>query len=370
MKRLGFGLMRLPLLDRDDSSGIDQDLVNKMVDHYLAHGFTYFDTAYVYHMGKSESAAKKALVDRYPRHAFTITDKSPTWLIKSPSDYEKIFQEQLERCGIEYFDYYLLHNIGIKNYTRTLQYDGFAFMKKIKEEGRARHIGFSYHDKPELLDRILAQHSEMEYVQLQINYADWEDEGVQSRKCYETARKYGKPVIVMEPIKGGSLANVPQQAEELFKAARPDMSVASWAVRFSASLEGVCMVLSGMSNFEQLVDNVSYMDSFVPLSREERETINAASAIITDNTAIPCTSCSYCVDACPRHIPIPQYFALYNNQHQFGRLPNHLAYYTNLTQGSGKASDCCACKQCEAHCPQRIDIAEQMKEVARVFEPR
>ncbi|MDR2054434.1 MAG: aldo/keto reductase [Desulfovibrio sp.] len=370
MKKLGFGLMRLPLTDSGDNGSIDQKIVDKMVDYYLEYGFAYFDTAYVYHAGMSEISARKAVVERYRRDKFSITDKMPTWLVTSASDYEKIFTEQLARCGVEYFDYYLLHNIGIKRYTDTRQSGGFEFMRKIREEGRAGHVGFSYHDKAELLDRILTEHPEMEYVQLQINYMDWENEAIQSRKCYETARKHGKPVIVMEPVKGGSLAGVPQEADKLFRMSRPGMSAVSWAIRFAASLEGVFMVLSGMSDFEQVADNVSYMCDFVPLSDKERETINKVAAIIDGNMAIPCTSCGYCFDGCPRRIPIPQYFALYNNQKQFGLLPNQMAYYMNLTQEHGTASDCCECGQCEEHCPQHIDIAEQMKEVAGVFDSR
>jgi predicted aldo/keto reductase-like oxidoreductase len=339
-----------------------------MVDYYLEYGFTYFDTAYIYHMGISEHAIRKALVEKYARDKFTITDKMPTWIVKSTSDYEKIFNEQLDRCGVKYFDYYLLHNLGVKHYADTLKYGGFEFMRKVRAEGRAKHIGFSFHDKSELLDRILAGHPEMEYVQLQINYMDWENEGIQSRKCYETALKYGKPVIVMEPVKGGSLAKVPQEAEKMFKAAQPDLSAASWAVRFAASPEGVFVVLSGMSTFEQVVDNVSYMAEFIPLNNKERKILDRVSEIISAGTAIPCTSCAYCVDGCPQHIAIPQYFALYNNQKQFGLFPNIVHYYTNLTQDYGKASSCSECRQCEEHCPQHIGIVEQMKEVAKVFE--
>jgi predicted aldo/keto reductase-like oxidoreductase len=368
MKKLGFGLMRLPLLDSGDNTGVNQELLNKMVDYYMKYGFTYFDTAYIYHLGRSEYAAGKALTERYARDKFTITDKMPTWLVKSNDDYEKIFSEQLDRCGIEYFDYYLLHNLGVKSYADTLNCGGFEFMKKVRSDGRAGHIGFSFHDKPELLDRILVEHPEMEYVQLQINYMDWENEGIQSRRCYETARKHAKPVIVLEPVKGGSLADVPREAETMFKAAHPGMSAASWAVRFAASLEGVFMVLSGMSTLEQVVDNVSYMDNFVPLSEEERKIVDSVSAIISRATAIPCTSCLYCVDGCPQHIPIPQYFALYNNQEQFGLLPNITVYYTNLTHEYGKASSCSECGQCEEHCPQHIGIVKLMKEVAGVFE--
>lgn len=368
MKKLGFGLMRLPVTEAENPKSINQELVNKMVDYYLEKGFTYFDTGYPYHRGMSEVAARRAIVERYPREAFTLTDKMPTFFVKCNADYQKFFDEQLERCGVEYFDYYLLHNLGVKNYADTLKYDGFTFMKKLKAEGKAKHIGLSYHDNAELLDRILTEHPEMECVQLQINYIDWDNESIESRKCYEVAIKHNKPVIVMEPVKGGSLAVVPEEVDKLFKASHPDLSATSWAIRFAASLENVFMVLSGMSNFAQLVDNISYMQDMVPLNDEEREIINQATAIINSTIAIPCTACEYCVEGCPKKIPIPKYFSLYNNQNQFELTPAHMAYYMNLTQDFGKASDCIDCKQCEQHCPQHIDVVDQLKKVAKVFD--
>ncbi len=368
MKKLGFGMMRLPVTEEGNPQSIDQNSVNAMVDTYMAKGFTYFDTAYPYHQGESEVAVRKAVVERYPREAFVLADKMPTFFVTKNEDYQRIFDEQLERCGVEYFDYYLLHNLGVKFYNDTLQCGGFEFMQKLKAEGKAKHIGFSFHDKAELLDKILTDHPEMEFVQLQINYIDWENQGIESRRCYETAMKHNKPVIVMEPIKGGSLAVVPEAAEKLFKAKNPDMSAASWAVRFAASLDNVLVVLSGMGSMEQMVDNTSYMDPLVPLSAEENAVIAEVTDIINSNTAIPCTACQYCVDGCPQNIPIPQYFSLYNNQYQFGKTAAHMVYYMNLTQDYGKASDCINCGQCEEHCPQHIDIIDKLGEVAKTLE--
>ena len=358
--------MRLPVTEEADPQSINQELLNRMVDYFLEKGFTYFDTAYPYHQGSSEVAAKKALVERYPRESFILADKMPTFFVTCTADYQKFFNEQLERCGVDYFDYYLLHNLGVKSYADTLEHGGFEFMQKVKAEGKAKHIGFSFHDKADLLDKILTDHPEMEFVQLQINYADWDNEGIQSHKCYEVAVKHNKPVIVMEPIKGGSLTNVPEDVDKLFKAQHPDMSAASWAVRFAASLENVFMVLSGMSMLEQVVDNTSYMQNMVPLSDTEKDVIKKATKMIRGSVAVPCTACQYCVDGCPKRIPIPKYFSLYNDQAQFGMLPAAV-YYSNLIQDFGKASDCIGCKQCEEHCPQHIAIVEQLKKVAEVF---
>ena len=368
MDKLGFGMMRLPLAEAENLQSIEQELVNTMVDYFLAKGFTYFDTAYPYHQGMSEVAARKALVERHPREAFTLADKMPTFSVTCTADYQRIFDEQLEKCGVDYFDYYLLHTLGTRLYASTLEHGGFEFMKKVKAEGKARHIGFSFHDKAELLDRILTEHPEMEFVQLQINYLDWDNESIQSRQCYEVAVKHNKPVIVMEPVKGGSLARVPEEADKLLKACHPDMSAASWAVRFAASLENVFLVLSGMSTLEQVVDNTSYMQNMAPLTQAERDIIRQEVEIISSSVAIACTACQYCVDGCPQRIPIPKYFSLYNDQKQFGFTGGHALYYANLAQDFGRASDCIGCKQCEEHCPQHLDIVQQLKSVAKVFD--
>lgn len=368
MQKLGLGLMRLPITEEGNPKSIDQTLVNKMVDYFLEKGFTYFDTAFPYHKGMSEVAAKKALVERYPRDSFVLADKMPTFLVTCSDDYQTLFDKQLQRCGVSYFDYYLLHTLGEKNYANTLQHGGFDFMKKLKAEGKAKHIGFSFHDKAELLDEILTQHPEMEFVQLQINYVDLDDAMIQSRKCHAVAVKHQKPIIVMEPVKGGALDKVPEAADQLLKRCHPDWSPASWAIRFAASLDNVFMVLSGMGSFEQMVDNTGYMQNFEPLNAAEIQILEQVAEIIKNNIAIPCTACQYCVDGCPSNIPIPKYFALFNNQHQFGLVPSYRTYYMNMIQTYGKAADCIGCGQCEQHCPQHIEIIEQLKEVSRIFD--
>ena len=371
MKKLGFGLMRLPLTNAEDPKSIDLEQLKQMTDEFLAGGFTYFDTAYMYHDFQSEIAIREALVRRYPRSAFTLTSKLPTMFLKKEEDMERIFCEQLEKCGVEYFDYYLLHSLNAAHYEIAERLGGFAFLQKKKMEGRIKKLGFSYHDNAELLDQILTDHPETEVVQLQINYLDWDDQSVQSGKCYETARKHGKEIIVMEPVKGGTLARLPEQAEQLLKDYAPERSPASWAIRFAASLDGVLTVLSGMSNFEQLRDNMSYMKAFVPLKEDEKTVLRKVVSAIRSAISIPCTGCNYCTVGCPQHIRIPEYFTLYNAEK---RAPSKIISlqqeYENHTQNAGKASDCIACGQCERQCPQHIAIIRHLKEIAAIFESK
>ncbi len=366
-KKLGFGLMRLPMLDGET---VDIETTSQMVDEFLARGFTYFDTAWMYCNFKSEEATKEALVKRHPRDSYTLATKLHAGFIKTKEDRDKVFNEQLRKTGVDYFDYYLLHDVGEDHYRIYNELDCFNWIMDKKEKGLVKKIGFSFHDNAELLDRVLTEHPEMEFVQLQINYLDWDSVGVQSRKCYEVATKHGVPVIVMEPVKGGTLAKVPSTVEDLFKNYAPDMSVPSWAIRFAASLDNVFMVLSGMSDMAQLKDNTDYMADLKPLTDEEKEIIKKAVEILNSNIAVPCTGCAYCVDGCPMKINIPKCFSLLNADLQEikekGWTPQG-EYYDRMTQTSGKASDCIACGQCEGMCPQHLPIIEDLKMVVKHF---
>ena len=370
MKKLGFGLMRLPMLEKDGKSEIDIEQMKEMVDSFIEHGFTYFDTAWMYCIFASERAVKEALISRHKRDTFTLATKLHAGFVQCEEDRDRIFGEQREKTGADFFDYYLLHAIGRESYEKYEKFHCFEWLSEKKKQGLVKHIGFSFHDTADLLDRILTEHPEAEFVQLQINYLDWESEGVQSRKCYEVARKHGKPVIVMEPVKGGTLAKLPPQAEKLMKEENPDLSIPSWAIRFAAGLPGVMTVLSGMSNPEQLSDNLSYMEDFKPLSDTESAIIDKVVTIINSGNSIPCTACSYCTDGCPVKIPIPQYFSLYNAdiiENKEGWTAQ-MEYYDNLTKTSGKASECIECGQCEGMCPQKLNIRSYLKQVAERFE--
>jgi predicted aldo/keto reductase-like oxidoreductase len=370
-KKLGFGCMRLPVTDASDMTSIDMEQMCTMVDTFLEKGFTYFDTAYMYHDFKSEVFLKEALVDRHPRETYTVATKLPTMMLKNQEDLERIFNEQLEKTGLEYFDYYLLHNLNVVNYKTAVKLDAYSFIKEKKTAGKIKHIGFSYHDSAELLDEILTAYPDIEFVQLQINYMDWENESIQSRKCYEVAVKHQKPVIVMEPVKGGTLANVPEEVSALFKSENAEASVASWAIRYAASLDNVKIVLSGMSNMDQLQDNMAQTIDFKPLDSKEISVVKKAVELLNNAITVPCTACLYCVEGCPKNIAIPNYFALYNAVKYGGRASDfkiESLYYANLTKEHGKASDCIACGKCEVSCPQHIEIIKHLGDVAATFE--
>ena len=365
--------MRLPLADQTNPAAVDIEQVKKMVDLFMEKGFTYFDTAWLYHNFASERVAKTVLVDRYPRESFSLATKLHAGFFSSFEDRDRVFDEQLEKTGAGYFDYYLIHGIESAMLKKYEQFDCFNWLLEKKARGLVRHAGLSYHDSAELLDEILTKHPEMEFVQLQINYLDWESEWIQSRACYEVAVRHGKPVIVMEPVKGGTLAQVPEEAERLLRDCDPKLSVASWAIRFAASLPNVMVVLSGMSDLAQMEDNLSYMDDFIPLTEKEKAVCFQAADVIRRQTAVPCTGCSYCTGGCPKNIAIPQYFSLYNEDMREPNLAEKgwsatFASYDILAGKSGRAKDCVACGQCEGVCPQHLPIVETLKAVSAHFD--
>lgn len=366
MNKLGFGFLRLPRLDPADENSVDIEQTKVLVDRFVALGGRYFDTAYTYMNGGSEAAIRKAVVERYPREAYELADKLPSWKLKSREDCERYFKEELERCGVTYFDVFLLHGLDKDNYRLCEELGAFEYIKRLKSEGKARKIGFSYHDNPVLLNEILTKHPELDCVQLQINYLDWDSVSIQAARCYETAVRHGKRVIVMEPVKGGNLAALPEQAEAELKKIAPQESMASWAIRFAQSLEQVDVVLSGMNTVEQIDDNIRDM---VPLDADERAALSRAAEIIRAATAIPCTGCSYCTSGCPKRIAIPDYFALYND---YARSPKELwkmTYaYSDIAQLRGRASECIGCGACEKACPQKLPIIENLRKVKKVFE--
>lgn len=366
MPKLGFGLMRLPRLA--DGTTIDVEQCEAMTDAFLDAGMRYFDTAYVYE--GSEEAAKRFLVSRHPRESFLLADKinASPWTAKSAEEAKRELATSLERTGAGYFDFYLLHALSSRNVDYYEDYGIWDFVAKAKEQGLVRHVGFSFHDRPDVLDKILTSHPEAEFVQLQLTYGDWESPSVCSRENYEVAVAHGKPVIVMEPVKGGLLANPPQQVQDILRAANPSASIASWAVRFVASLENVMVVLSGMSNVAQMEDNLSYMREFAPLSAAERDAVARASRALAAVEQVPCTGCHYCTGGCPQKIDIPSVFSAYNCYLVYGDLAGAKRNYQSAVSKRGKASDCVRCLQCESACPQGIQITSWLEKAAAVLE--
>ena len=363
--KLGFGLMRLPQLE---DGAIDVEQTKEMVDLFLEAGFTYFDTAWAY--AGSEDAIRQALVERYPRDKFTLATKNAAWInCKTREEAIAQFETSLKQTGAGYFDFYLLHNLG-ENRTRYFDdFDLWSWALEMKDKGLIKHLGFSFHSTPEELDEILTKHPEMEFVQLQINYADWENPAIQSRGVYEMARKHGKPVIIMEPVKGGMLANPPAPVEEVFKAADPNASCASWAIKFAADLEGVITVLSGMSNVAQMQDNLSYMRDFKGLTDADRATLDKAREELAKIPLIPCTTCNYCAKVCPMEIGISGSFTAMNYLTLYGDMAaaKHQEDWLVAGHGRKKAAECIQCGACEEACPQHIAIRDTLVKVAEVL---
>lgn len=362
INKLGFGFLRLPKKEEE----FDWDTICKMVDIYMEKGGTFFDTCYTYLNGMSEYGIRKCVVERKNRQSFQLCEKLPGYLFKSYEDCQKYFDEELTRCGVEYFDILMLHWLNDKNYAIAQKYDEFHFLEEKKKEQKAKCIGFSYHGDATLLNEILTAHPEVDVVLLQLNYLDWESEGIQSRKCYETCLKHNKKVIVMEPVKGGTLANIPKEAEVKLRVLHPNWSPADWALRFVQSLEGVEICLSGMNTVEQMEENIK---PFEPLNEEEIALLKEVAEIIKGQTAIGCTACGYCLTHCPKHILIPQYIKLYN---EITRYPiddwKIIPTYKQMTLSASKASACIGCKACEKYCPQKLTIAKHMKDIAEKFE--
>lgn len=360
-KTLGFGCMRPPMIGNE----VDYEQFSKMVDAFLENGFNYFDTAHGYVEERSELVLKKCLTSRYPRDKYVLANKLSDGYFNSEEEIRPLFEKQLECCGVDYFDFYLMHGLNRDYARKFIGMRGYETMLELKKEGKIRHVGFSFHDNAEVLEQILKDFPEVEFVQLQFNYLDYDDSGVQGRACYEVCRKYGKPVIVMEPVKGGGLVDLPENAKAVLENLGGG-SPASYAIRYAAGFDGVMMVLSGMSNMEQMTDNISFMKDFVPLSQKEHAAIDEVCKILLARDIIPCTSCKYCVSGCVKKISIPDLFACLNAKKQ--RQEQDADLYSTHTKDGGKASECIECGKCEAACPQHLEIRRLLKEVAAQFE--
>ena len=367
--KFGFGCMRLPLTDKNDPTSINQDLFNEMVDIYMEKGYDYFDTSYAYHNGMSEVAIRKAVVERYPRESFRICDNMPTWALTCEEYNEKFVNEMLERLGIDYFDVFFIHNINGPWVKNAINANTFEYVKKMKENGVAKQIGFSFHDKSDLLEEVLDKYGEMfDIVQLELNYLDWEDPSIEAHKCYDLCVKHGLDVYVMEPLKGGVIVNPNDEIKNDFKEFNPDKSIASFAIRFCASLENVKIVLSGMSKMEDLIDNCDTYENFEVLSDEEHSFLEKMAQKLADNVAVPCSECGYCVDACPEMIPIPEYFNLYNTSKNQPESDIYRLYFDKLADEKVPADECTYCSTCIDHGTQKIDIPEMLEKVCEHFE--
>lgn len=338
-----------------------------MVDQYMENGFNYFDTAFAY--AGSEEAIRDALVKRYDRTRYTLADKLPAWKLKDETDVMSIFEKSLALCGVDYFDFYLLHSVEKSHYPTYKKYHCFDFVSEMKRQGKIKYIGFSFHDEAQFLDQVLTEHPEVDFVQLQLNYLDWNNEVIQSQKNYEIARKHQKSIVVMEPLKGGTLAQFQKETEKIYKDYAPEASVASWALRYVASLDGVMTVLSGMSNLQQMHDNIQTMKNFKKMNQKELELVQKVTNKVLSYPIIPCTKCRYCTPGCPMQIQIPDLFAAYNSAKMYGENRRYDTYYKNHSSGNFKpAKACVACGQCENVCPQHLEIISLLKEVSGLFD--
>ena len=362
-KNFGFGCMRLPM----KGSEVDLEETNRMVDAFLEAGFNYFDTAHGYIQGKSEIALRECLTSRYPRDRYILTDKLTGNFFQKEEDIRPFFESQLKACGVEYFDFYLMHAQGAGNYPHYKECHAYETAFELKKEGKIRHVGISFHDRADVLERILTDYPEIEVVQIQFNYVDYEDPAVQSRQCYEVCRKFNKPVIVMEPVKGGNLVNLPEDAKAVLDKLHGG-SPASYALRFAAGFPGMLMVLSGMSNLEQMQDNISFMADFKPLNEEELAAVKKVQEIFRSKNLIPCTACRYCTDGCPKRISIPDLFAVMNTKQLYHDWNADYYYNVVYTEPGRKASDCIKCGKCEKACPQHLPIRNLLTDVAKEFE--
>ncbi len=363
--RLGFGLMRLP---KNPDGSIDIPQVCEMADRFIAAGGTYFDTAYVYDGGNSEAAFRAAVADRYPRNAYTVCTKLNANIPGLDEESAKReFDISLERTGAGYFDYYLLHAVQRSNIQKYNDFHIWDYVAEKKAKGLVRHYGFSFHSDPELLEQLLKEHPEIDFVQLQLNYADWENPGVASRRNWELCMEYGKPVAVMEPVKGGILADPIPEVKKILQEADSAASCASWALRFAASLDNILVVLSGMSDLAQMDDNLRHMTPFRPLDEGEKKTIALAQKALDDSKAIPCTACHYCTEGCPMQIPIPEIFTVYNRKEGSPHFRT-VREYGIVTLNRGKASECVQCGQCEGACPQHLPIISLLEKCSKEIE--
>jgi len=362
-KQLGFGCMRLPLLENGD---VNNEEFTKMVDTFIEAGFNYFDTAHGYLSGKSEIALRECLTSRHAREEYLLADKLSNNFFETEADIRPFFESQLAICGVDYFDFYLMHAQNSRYFEKYKACNAYEVAYELKKEGKIRHLGMSFHDSARVLDQILTEKPFIEFVQIQLNYLDMEDAGVQSRLCYEVCRKHGKPVVIMEPVKGGRLVKLPEDAQSVLDGLGQSLSNASYAIRYAASFEGVVMVLSGMSDMAQMTDNLSYMKDFKPLTEKEYEAVAKVCDILRRQDMIACTACRYCEEGCPKQIAIPDLFSCLNDVHTNTGDPK--AAYRSFTENRGKASDCIGCGKCERICPQKLRIRTHLKEVAKVFD--